>query len=77
MTLGGTVSDRPARWAEYSSSRDRKGWAKNHGDALGWLSAVLRSERERASSRPAARGAEITKQPPDYDAPWMKLPEVG
>lgn len=77
MALGGAVDDRPARWAEYASSRDRKTWAKNHGDAVGWLTTVLRSERRSAASRPAARGAEITKQPYDPDAPWLKLPEVG
>ncbi len=77
MAIGGVVDDRPARWAEYLASRDRKGWAKNHGDAVGWLSTVVRSERAKVSLRPAARGAEITKQPFDPNAPWLRLPEVG
>lgn len=79
MALGGAVpvDDRPARWAEYSAARDRKGWAVGHKDAVGWLTAVLRSERTRARERPGARGAEITKQPFDPNAPWLKLPEVG
>lgn len=80
MVLGGEVDSRPARWAEYETSRDRKGWAMGHKDAVGWLSTVLRTERERKSTRGgggAARGAEITKQPYDPNAPWLKLPEVG
>jgi hypothetical protein len=37
----------------------------------------VRQVAARPSARFAARGAEITKQPTDPDAPWMKLPEVG
>ncbi len=77
MAVGGEVGDRPARWVEYEASRTRKGWAMDHKDAVGWLATVVRSERAKASSRPAARGAEATKQPYDPDAPWLKLPEVG
>lgn len=68
----GPVGDRVARWLEYDASRDRKGWARNHRDAVGWLVAVLRGERDRARSGPKG-AAEITKQPFDPDAPWMKV----
>lgn len=51
MTIGGSVDELPSRWASYAASRDRKGWAKNHGDAVGWLSDVVRRERREVSSR--------------------------
>ncbi len=48
---------------------------------LDWDATFRNRVRQVATrSRPsgfAPRGAEITKQPPAYDAPWMKLPEVG
>ncbi len=56
MTLGGSVDDRSARWAEYVASRSRKGWSMDHTDAVGWLSTVIRSERSKASSRPVGGG---------------------
>lgn len=37
----------------------------------------LRNASRFAGRGGAPRGAEITKQPYDPDAPWMKLPEVG
>lgn len=77
MVLGGEVGDRPARWAEYKASRSRKTWDMNHTDAVGWLSTVVRSERSKASAAPKGRGAEITKQPCDPNAPWMQLSEVS
>lgn len=43
----GDVSDPNARWLEYFASRDRKGWTPSHTDAVGWLTAVVRSERTR------------------------------
>lgn len=71
------VDDVGLRWLEYVASRQRKSWPMNHGDAVGWLTSVLRSEaREKREGR-GKRGAEITKQPTDPNAPWMKLPEVG
>jgi hypothetical protein len=69
----GDIGDVPARWLEYRASRGRKGWAMNHEDAVGWLCSVVRSERERKSRRGPARDAEITKQPFDENAPWMKV----
>lgn len=48
------VDDRSARWAEYLASRDRKRWAPGHRDAVGWLTNVLRAERERGRARGGA-----------------------
>lgn len=76
LTGGEPLTELPARWLEYRGSRVRKGWAKGREDALAWLSTVVRSERRNAREGPKARGAEITKQPYDADAPWMKLPEA-
>lgn len=71
----GSVSDPGARWLEYDASRERKGWARGHRDAVGWLTAVVRRERQQARGSP--KGAEATRQPFDPDAPWMKLEETG
>lgn len=77
MAIGGEVADRSALWVQYLASRGRKSWDMNHNDAVGWIAAVVRSERARVRAGPVrSRGAEITKQPTDPDAPWMKLPEV-
>lgn len=73
----GVVDEPGARWLEYDASRERKGWSRNHRDAVGWLTAVVRDERKRAKSASSARGADVTKQPFDPDAPWMKLEEAG
>jgi hypothetical protein len=73
----GVVDEPEARWLEYDASRERKGWKRNHRDAVGWLTAVVRDERKRAKAPPAARGAEITKQPFDPKAPWLNLDEAG
>lgn len=70
---GREVTDLHGRWLEYRASRERKNWAMNARDAVGWLTAVMRTE----ARQPKARGAEATKQPYDENAPWMKLPEVG
>jgi hypothetical protein len=73
MTAGVGVDQIGARWLEYSASRKRKTWSMDAGDAAGWLTNVIRSERRQASERkPHARGAEITKQPYQDDAPWLK-----
>lgn len=71
------VDDVGLRWLEYVASRQRKSWPMNHGDAVGWLTSVLRTEARAAREGRGKRGAEITKQPTDPEAPWMKLPEVG
>lgn len=78
QVVGGKVDQPGALWLEYDAARDRKGWARNHRDAVGWLSAVIRSgrERERQNARPKS-AAEITKQPYDPEAPWMKLGDTG
>ena len=70
MTLGREVTELDARWLEYVGSRARKGWPHGHGDAVAWLSQVLRAESARRVA-PAKRGAELTKQPA-ADAPWAK-----
>lgn len=56
-------------------------WARQHDPRFGGFKPVhcktwLDAGRP-ARSPPGKRGAEITKQPYDPDAPWMKLPEVG
>jgi hypothetical protein len=43
----GSIDQPEARWVEYDASRDRKRWARNHRDAVGWLTSVKRSENER------------------------------
>lgn len=69
MAVGGEVGELPARWVSYKASRDRKGWSMNHGDAVGWLSDVVRGERERAArAGPAPR----QKLGAAANAPWMK-----
>lgn len=69
----GPVDQPGARWLEYDASRERKGWARSHRDAVGWLTAVTREERTRARASPTRNAAETTKQPFDPDAPWMKV----
>jgi hypothetical protein len=56
MAIGGAIDERRALWVEYVASRTRKAWAMNHGDAVGWLSSVVRAERSRAAARPARVG---------------------
>lgn len=58
MAAMGECNDRLARWVEYVGSRHRKRWAIGHVDAVTWLTAVLRSEREKRSSRPGPRAAQ-------------------
>ena len=50
------VDDRGARWLEYAAARERKGWATNQRDAVGWLSTVVRSERRNARAAPKSGG---------------------
>jgi len=71
----GPIDQAEARWLEYDSARERKGWARNHRDAVGWLCSVVRTEKRNARSSP--KSSEITKQPFDPDAPWMKAGETG
>ncbi len=52
MASGIPVGELPARWASYRASRGRKGWSKNHEDAVGWLVDVVRSERDKARLAP-------------------------
>jgi hypothetical protein len=49
----GDIHDLPAKWLSYRASRGRKGWSKNHEDAVGWLSEVAGRERREASERQA------------------------
>ncbi len=70
--LGSILDDFRDYWAGIPGAR---------GVKLDW-DATYRNRVRQVAARPsasrfAARGAEITKQPPAYDAPWMKLPEVG
>ncbi len=54
-TVGASVApvDEPnARWLEYAAARERKGWATNQRDAVGWLSQVVRRERRDAKVAP-------------------------
>jgi hypothetical protein len=77
QAVGGTIDQAGARWLEYDSSRERKGWSRNHRDAVGWLTTVIRTERKNQRAPPASRAAEITKQPFDPDAPWMQDDYTG
>jgi hypothetical protein len=51
QSTGITVDDPVARWGEYDVSRQRLGWARNHRDAVGYLTKVLRSEKQQAPKR--------------------------
>jgi hypothetical protein len=46
------VDEPGARWLEYVATRERKGWATNQRDAVGWLSQVVRRERRDAKVSP-------------------------
>lgn len=72
----GPVGEHLARWLEYDAARERKGWARNHRDAVGWLTTVVRGEKRNARASPG-RGADVTKQPFDPEAPWMKIGDTG
>lgn len=79
QAVGGTIDQPGARWLEYDAARDRKGWARSHRDAVGWLTTVIRSERKTDPGRrrvPRAI-AEATLQPFDPAAPWMKAGDIG
>jgi hypothetical protein len=74
----GPVAETGARWLEYDASRDRKGWARNQRDAVGWLIACVRREQREAKTGVRPRNAsEITKQPTDPTAPWLQDDYVG
>lgn len=76
--IGGTVADAHARWLSYDSSRERKGWQRGHRDAVGWLSDVVRRERrDEKTTGVRARPADVTKQPFDPEAPWIKDGDTG
>jgi hypothetical protein len=65
---GREVTDLHGRWLEYRASRERKNWAMNPRDAIGWLTAVMRTE----ARQPKAKAD--TRQPlrnPE-DAEWLK-----
>ncbi|MCL2777735.1 MAG: hypothetical protein FWD73_06995 [Polyangiaceae bacterium] len=73
ITTGRKVDDVPSRWLEYSAARTRKGWSMGVQDAAAWLTTVMRSERSRTPARSSSRHPnEITKQPYDPAAPWLK-----
>jgi hypothetical protein len=75
QAVGGTIDQPGARWLEYDAARERRGWSRNHRDAVGWLTTVVRSERKNAKVNP--KPAEITKQPFDENAPWMQDDYTG
>lgn len=64
----GNIAEGEARWLEYDASRERKGWARNHRDAVGWLCAVVRTEKRNAK-------APTTRQPLENMDSW--LPKTG
>ncbi len=71
LALGGSgVTDRPARWVQYSGAMFRKNWPTTQQHAASWLVTVIRGERADAKSRPS--GTQVTKQPYDPEAPWLK-----
>lgn len=76
QAVGGTIDQVSARWLEYDAARERKGWARNRRDAVGWLTTVVRAERKNARASPP-RAAEVTKQPFDPEASWIKLGDTG
>lgn len=65
----GEVSELPARWASYRSSRSRKGWSMGHEDAVGWLCDVVRSERAKAASAREYSGPRLAFARPDEPPP--------
>lgn len=86
-----TPSDKTQAWARAQGIADPLGPLDEFRDFWGALPGArgvklcwektyknrLRQVGMRPAGRSAARGAEITKQPYDPEAPWMKLPEVG
>lgn len=60
----GDIDGIEARWLSYRAARERKCWPMNHGDAVGWLCDVVRTEKTRAKDRPRARAGPVdTRQP--------------
>ena len=64
----GDIDQPSARWLEYDASRERKGWSRNHRDAIAWLVSVVRSERSRRpppgpaqTGGPSARSRKLLK----------------
>ena len=73
QAVGRKVDHLEARFVEYEASRDRKRWPMGHKDAAAWLTTVVRSEARQAKEGTSRkRGAEITRQPYEDDAPWLK-----
>ncbi len=79
----GETFDRGVVWTTYQGSREsahRPIGAADFRKFLGSWASRQKSDRVNARERPSgriARGAEITKQPFDPNAPWLKLEEVG
>ena len=75
----GEKFDRGTVWFTYANARadetpPRPVSQTDFGKYLGsWAS----NQKQKRINTPKGRGAEITKQPYDENAPWMKLPEVG
>lgn len=65
----GTIDDSEALWVQYDAARDRKGWARNHRDAVGWLTAVRRREQRDVTS---AVGIRAERQPLTNTEHWVK-----
>lgn len=60
------------RWLQYQGAIER-GRQQTARAAAGWLTSTIRGERAEAERRKASgRGSDITKQPYDPNAPWLK-----
>lgn len=65
----GPIDDVEALWVQYDAARDRKGWARNHRDAVGWLTAVRRREQRDVKTATNVRGE---RQPLTNTEHWVK-----
>lgn len=78
MAIGGEVLERRALWVQYLASRKRKVWSMDHTDAVGWLTAVLRSERRETSERTKVAGERTAAIVRERHGPEVKaLPSVA
>lgn len=78
----GETFDAAIVWTTYQGSRESQGKPLNAPDFrkfLGSWAATQKRDRVNARDRPSASryAAEITKQPFDPNAPWMKLGDTG
>lgn len=69
----GEKFDRGTVWFTYSNARDDAKRSTNASDFKRYLGSWASRQKSERLSRPTrGRGAEITKQPYDPDAPWLK-----